>query len=184
MNDSSTIGRRPGLEQPVEDRVDALEVVDRLTVALAVDAEAVVEDRVGPDHLGAELGADDPERLGQLVADVVAARALTTQQQGEMLRADDRAPRTLDRAHVGAASTSTLTRAVDRRRPGEPSTGADRRPDRRSIDGTAATAYQATGLRRPGRVRIGRMRARPADRPARWSIACHGPSGAVARWTR
>jgi len=38
--------------------------VDRLTVALAVHAQTVVEDRVGADHPGAQFLANDLECFG------------------------------------------------------------------------------------------------------------------------
>ena len=68
------------------------------SVVLAVHAEDVVEDGVRPDHLDAELSADDTERLREILADGQPARSLAAQEQREVLGADHRPPRPLDGA--------------------------------------------------------------------------------------
>ena len=118
-----------------------------------------------PDRPDAELVADDPERLGQLVADVVAAGTLAPQQQREVLRADDRLPGPMRAGPTTArASTSTATVAAAPAlapAPSEAATGADSSPTGASIVGTADDGVPATDVRpRYGRVDIRPVRHR------------------------
>ncbi len=66
--------------------------MDRPVARIPIDRERVVEDRVRPHGLDAELAPDDPEGLGQLCAHVSPARARAAEEEREMLGADDRAP--------------------------------------------------------------------------------------------
>ena len=90
------------------------------------DTEGVVEQAVGADALDTELVAHDLERAGQVVTDGDAARAIATQQELEVLGADDRPPRSLDPADHATGIHRDLhdpiARTVARR---------DARPDRR-----------------------------------------------------
>ena len=86
-------------QEAIDDEVDLVEVVPRGAVlVLAIHAEDVVEDGVRPDHLDAELFADDAERQREVLAHGQPARSLAAQEQREVLGADHRPPRPLDRA--------------------------------------------------------------------------------------
>jgi hypothetical protein len=91
------------LEQPVVDALELREVVDRLAVVLAVDAELVVQDRVGANALGAELGHRHAERLGEVLADRLPARLLVVEELRDMLGADE-VPHQVEPAAVAVGS--------------------------------------------------------------------------------
>ena len=86
-----------------------------------------------PHGLCAELAADDPECLGEFGADVPAARPRAAQQEGEVLGADDRPPRSGERPERARRVDADRDRPIrsardpgDRRRERHPH-GLDRR---------------------------------------------------------
>ena len=68
-----------------------------IAVDLAVDAEVVVEDGVGTHGPHAELVVGQAQRLGELVADVPAARSDAVVELRQALGADHRTPRSVQR---------------------------------------------------------------------------------------
>ena len=157
---------QPERQDPVVDAVDASEVVDRLTVDLAVDTEVVVEDGVGAHGAHAELVVGHPQRLGELVADVAAAGADAVVELGEALRPDHRPPGAVERsADVGCVDVDAGTPPSPSRR-GVAWTGSLAGCPWSSTAATAATVYHAASPGRPGRVRQRRMGDRPHPRLA------------------
>ena len=165
---------QPDRAQVVVDPVDAGEVVHRLAVDLAVDAEVVAEDRVGP-HVGdAELVVRGLQRRGQLLADHPAAGGVGREHVGEVLAADHRPPRPRQRRPARrAASTSTVTTSAGRRAawpPRRPRSGRPRRARRRARSRrTTATPPACRSCRRtadgaPRARRDRRGRAAPTGR--------------------
>ena len=75
-----------------------------------------------PDRLDPEFRSDDPERLGEFEANLVAARTWTAQEHREVLRADDRTPRPSDLPEDPPRIDMDRHRAV-----GPPVHGSDRR---------------------------------------------------------
>ena len=130
------------LEDAVVDAVDAGEVVDRLAVDLAVDAEIVVEDRVGTHRPHAELVVGEAQRVGELVADVPAARADARGRAATGVRSRSSDATAGAAPRVGAASTRRGTRRR-RRRAGVACSGALVGCPWSSTALTAATVYHA-----------------------------------------
>ena len=129
-----------GREQPVDHAIDRLEVVlGRPVSGFPIHAQDVVQDGMRADGLDAELVADDAERERQVLADVQPAWALAAQQHGEVLGADDRPPRPVDRAR-------RARRHRPRRSPrphariGSGATGVDSGPTAASMLARLATA--------------------------------------------
>ena len=91
-------GTQAKAEHAVVDAVDAAEVVDRPAVDLAVGPEVVVEDGVGAHRLDAELLPGQAQRLLELLADRAPAGRLRRLELAEVLGADHRPPRPIDRA--------------------------------------------------------------------------------------
>ena len=117
----------PQPAQVVVDPVHSREVVDRVSVHLAVDPEVVAEDRVRPDVGDAELLVRGPERGGELGPDRPAAGGVLRERVGEVLAADHRPPRPGQRPDLGARVDVDLHRA-------------DRLGERGRLDGRAARA--------------------------------------------
>ena len=81
----------------------------RPAVDLAVDAEVVVQDRVGADGVDADLVVHALQRRPQLEADLAAAGEVGAQQLAEPLAADHRLPGPGEGLAVGTVSTDTET---------------------------------------------------------------------------
>ena len=150
MNDSSTTGRRPVSSSRSSDGVDPVEVVDRAGRRPRGRRRGVVEDRVGPDGLGAELArgrSGTPRRAPRRRRSPPGPVA--AQEQREVLRADiGRHGRWTGAASSAPASTAIATSAVALASSGAARRGADsrRRPAPRSSD-RLATAYHAVAAR-------------------------------------
>ena len=102
---------------------------------------------------------DDPERLGELGADVAPAGPVAAQEEGEVLGADDRAPRPGDRPDDAAGVDADRDGAVRRGRRAAPArardSGAARRLDRRHAR-DARTRPSRSGV--AGRVEVRAVR--------------------------
>ena len=164
--------RVPQFEHAVVDGVDRREVVG----AEAVDAEIVVEDRVGADARRAELVAGQRQRLGELLADPGRVEL------GQPLGADH-VPEAVE---LPAVAVDVHLRG---RRPARPRSPAS--PRRRPRAGRPrsrhrpreATAYQRST---PGSPVVSAYAGPGCARTSRewWSSGVHGPSGPGAWWTR
>ena len=133
---------QPELENTVVDAVDTGEVVVRLPVHLAVDAEVVVEDRMGVHRPHSELVVGEAQRLGELVADVPAAVADAVVELGEALGTDHRPPRPGERADVPSAEI-WIRQAASPSGRATASTGSLAGCSWSSTAATAATVYHA-----------------------------------------
>ena len=117
------------------------------SVDLAVDAEVVVEDGVGPHGPHAQLVVGQPQRLGELVADVPAAAADAVVELRQAFGADHRPPRTVQRTASRAGGDLDAARARHRRPTASPPAARWLGWPWSSTAATAATVYHAG---RPG----------------------------------
>ena len=160
--------------QVVVDPVDAGEVVHRLAVDLAVDADVVVEDGVRP-HVGhAELLPGRGQRRGELLADHLAPDGVGRQRVREVLAADHRPPRArqltggaghVDADHHGRRGrpTAARSRPARRARPRRARRSGSRRGTtarRRACRSCRRTAGAAPRARRGRRGRAAGSRRR------------------------
>ena len=142
--------------QVVVDPVDAGEVVHRLAVDLAVGADVVAEDPVGPDVGDAELAVGRGQRRAELLADRPVPGGVGRERVGEVLAADHRppGPRQLADRRGGVDGDHDRPRGTGERRGGH-------RLGQLALDvhvGEGGDAVPPLHRRRAGRVGVRRVR--------------------------
>jgi hypothetical protein len=162
-------------EESVVHGVHAAEVVHRPSVDLAVDGQLVEEDPVRAHRADAELPTGDGEGLRELGADRPTAGADPAQEQREVLRADDRPPRSLQRTEHLARRHADLDRAWPAAS-GVPNTAGESGGGRASAAAIAPTAYHAGRPRSPVVSAYAVSGTAMTSRPP-WSTGANGPSG-------